>query len=113
VPQNYNLKPAAELGVRQGEIMKKFTLAFMFVLVGCSATGVVLMDKGIYLVSKKSPQVGFGPSVTLKADVYKEANEFCSKKNKEVETVSFESTDAGLAKSPTASLQFRCSEKNK
>lgn len=93
--------------------MKKITFVFILALVGCSATGVVPMDKGVYLVSKKSPQVGFGPSVTLKADVYKEANEFCSKQNKEVETVGFESTDAGLAKSPTASLQFRCLEKKK
>lgn len=93
--------------------MKNITLALLFLFVGCSATGVVPMDKGIYLVSKKSPQVGFGPSVTLKADVYKQANEFCSKQNKEVETVNFESTEAGLAKSPTASLQFRCLEKNK
>ena len=93
--------------------MKKITLIFTLALVGCSATGIVPLDKGIYLVSKKSPQVGFGPSVTLKADVYKEANEFCSKQSKEVETVSFESTEAGLAKSPTASLQFRCIEKSK
>ena len=93
--------------------MKKVAIGFIFLLAGCSATGVVPLERGIHLVSKKSPQVGFGPSVTLKADVYKEANEFCSKQNKEVETVSFESTDAGLAKSPTASLQFRCTEKSK
>ncbi|MGL1903959.1 MAG: hypothetical protein OCC49_17610 [Fibrobacterales bacterium] len=92
--------------------MNKIIIAYFFVLIGCSSTGVVSMGQGSYLVSKKSPQVGFGPSVTLKADVYKEANEFCMKQNKEVETVNFESTDSGFAQSPTASLEFRCSEKN-
>ena len=80
----------------------------VLILFGCSSTGVVPMDGGTYLISKKEPQVGFGPSVTLKGDVYREANEFCAKSGKQVETVSFESTNAGFAKSPTASLQFKC-----
>lgn len=80
----------------------------IILLVGCSSSGVVKVEDDVYLLAKKSPQVGFGPSVTLKGDVYREANEFCEKSGRKLETVSFESTDAGFAKSPTASLQFKC-----
>jgi hypothetical protein len=89
--------------------MFKFSLPLLAIsLAACSHTGVIPMDKGTYMVAKKSPQVGFGPNTQLKADVYTEANEFCSKSGKSVETVKFEDTAAGFAKSPSASLQFRC-----
>jgi len=93
-----------------------FLLTSIIILLGCSSSGVVKLENDLYLLAKKSPQVGFGPSVTLKGDVYREANEFCEKSARKLETVSFESTDAGFAKSPTASLQFKCvlkSDENK
>jgi hypothetical protein len=77
-------------------------------LVSCSNTGVVPMDKGTFLIAKKSPQVGFGPPIGVKADVYKEANEFCTKQGKAVETIKLEETPAGLAQSAAVSLEFRC-----
>jgi hypothetical protein len=97
--------PTAKLRVAHVQIPVPL---FAVLLVACSHTGVVPMDKGTYMVAKKSPQVGFGPNSQLKADVYAEANEFCSKSGKTVETIKFEDSPAGFAKSPTASLQFRC-----
>src|SRR5438309_7057323 len=41
---------------------------------GCSSTGIVPMDRDTYMVSKRSAQVGFGPPLGVKADVYEEAN---------------------------------------
>ena len=81
---------------------------FSLALGGCSATGVVPLDAGTYMIVKKSPQVGFGPPVGIKADVYREANEHCGKEGKAVETIELKETDAGLAKSAVVSLTFSC-----
>ena len=66
------------------------------------------MDKDTYTVSKRSAQVGLGPADGVKADVYLEANEFCKKQNKMVETVELIMTDTGFGRPGNASLQFRC-----
>jgi hypothetical protein len=80
----------------------------MLALTGCSSTGVVPMDRDTYMLSERSAQVGFGPADGAKADIYREANEFCAKQNKKVETVSLQMTDSGFARPASASLQFRC-----
>lgn len=67
--------------------MKTWLVILTLVLTGCASTGVVPMDKDTYMVSKRSAQVGLGPADGVKADVYREANEFCKKQNKKVETV--------------------------
>jgi hypothetical protein len=84
-----------------------FILA-IFALVGCANTGIVPMDKDTYLIAKKSPQVGFGPPIGIKGEVYSEANEFCAKENKVVETVKYDQTNAGFARPAAVSLEFRC-----
>lgn len=76
--------------------------------VACASTGVVPMDKGTYLIAKKSAQIGFGPPIGIKGEAYTEANEFCAKEGKVVETVKLEETNAGLARSAAVSLEFRC-----
>ena len=88
--------------------MKIWLVVLTLVLTGCASTGIVPMDKDTYLVSKKSAQVGFGPADGVKADVYREANEFCQKQNKKVETVTLNMTDSGFARPGSVSLQFRC-----
>lgn len=77
-------------------------------LVACASTGVVPMDKGTYLIAKKSPQVGFGPPIGVKGEVYTEANEFCAKDGKSMETIKLEETNSGFARSAAVSLEFRC-----
>ena len=85
--------------------------AVVGVACGCASTGVVETDGGVYLIAKKSPQVGFGPPIGVRAEVYQEANEFCAKQSKSVETISLELTDAGFGRAAAASLQFRCKAK--
>lgn len=82
--------------------------AFLATQMGCASTGVVPMDKGTYMISKKSPQIGFGPPIGIKAEAYTEANDFCAKDGKAVETLKYEETDAGLARSAAVALVFRC-----
>lgn len=85
--------------------------ALTLALSACANTGVVPMDKGTYLISKKSPQVGFGPPIGIKGEVYTEANEFCARDGKAVETLKYEATSAGLARSAAVALEFRCTPK--
>lgn len=66
------------------------------------------MDKGTFLISKKSAQVGFGPPVGAKTDVYAEANSFCAKDGKAVETVKLDETNSGFGRPAAVSLEFRC-----
>ena len=86
----------------------RFVFLVPVLLTACANTGVVPMDKGTYMISKKSPQVGFGPPIGIKGEVYTEANEFCTKENKTVETLKYKETNAGLARSAAVSLEFKC-----
>ena len=87
----------------------RFILAVAAVLLfSCSSTGVVPMDGGTYMIAKRSAQAGFGPPNGVKADVYREANAFCTKEHKTVETVNLEVTDSGFGRPGSVSLQFRC-----
>lgn len=77
-------------------------------LSACSSTGIVPMDKGTYMISKKSPQVGFGPPVGIKGEVYAEANKHCAREGKAVETTKYEETNSGFARSAAVALEFKC-----
>lgn len=66
------------------------------------------MDRDTYMVAKRDAQVGFGPADGAKAYVYREANDFCAKQNKKVETVKLDMTNSGFGRPASASLQFLC-----
>jgi hypothetical protein len=87
------------------------TFLLAAILNGCSSTGIVQTDGDKYMIAKKSPQVGFGPPIGVRAEIYQEANDFCATQNKTVETINIELTNAGFAKSAAAMLEFRCKEK--
>lgn len=63
------------------------------------------------MIAKKSAQVGFGPPVGIKGEVYEEANEFCTRETKAVETIDLQETNSGFARSAAISLTFRCVDK--
>ena len=88
--------------------MKHGIVLLVVGLSACASTGVVPMDKGTYLIAKKGPQVGFGPPIGIKGEAYTEANAFCAKEGKTVETIKLEETNAGFARSAAVSLEFRC-----
>ena len=78
------------------------------VLAGCASTGVLPMDKGTYHISQRSAQIGIGPPLGVKADVYAEANAFCAKQGQAVQTVDLQMVDSMPARPGSVSLQFRC-----
>ena len=92
--------------------LKQLSLLLVVLLAGCASTGVVQMEKDTYLIAKKGPQVGFGPPIGVKGEVYSEANAFCSKDGKSVETIKADETNSGFAKSAAFSLEFRCVSKS-
>jgi len=77
-------------------------------LFGCANTGVVATGKDTYLIAKKSPQLGFGPPIGIKGEAYIEANEFCAREGKVVETLRLDQTNSGFARAAAVSLEFRC-----
>jgi hypothetical protein len=88
--------------------MKTLLVILALALTGCSSTGIVPMDRDTYMVAKKSHQFGMGPPVGAKADVYSEANEFCARQGRKVETVTLEMTNSAFAREGSVTLQFRC-----
>lgn len=84
-----------------------FIVFTVFVLISCS-TGIVQIGENKYMIAARSAQAGFGPPVGAKADVYRDANEFCEKQGKTLETADFQMTNSGFARPGTVSLEFMC-----
>jgi hypothetical protein len=78
-------------------------------LAGCASTGVVPADKGTFLISKQSAAGVFGTPDGVRADIYVEANAFCERTGKAVETVNIEVKGAiPFVRTGSALLQFKC-----
>jgi hypothetical protein len=95
----------------EGVIMKAVAIAIVsaLVLTACASSGVIPTDKDTYMISKQSAAGAFGTAQGVKGDIYVEANEFCGKQNKSVETVNVEAKNAiPFARQGSASLTFRC-----
>ena len=82
------------------------TLSLLFI--GCSSTGVIALSQDSYYIGKKDGAPGLGVSFTNKAEVYKEANEFCMKKDLEVMTLTEKVTPARPAQLGSTELTFKC-----
>lgn len=91
--------------------MKKAIYVFSgALLTACGSTGIIKMEADTYMVAVKSAEIGFVSGDGAKADAYQEANKFCETQKKSVETLNLETRGSGLARSASASLEFRCVE---
>jgi hypothetical protein len=77
-------------------------------LFGCQSTGVIQVDQDSYMIGKKDGTPGLGVSLSNKADVYREANDFCRKKGMEVQTLEVITTLARPAQLGSTELRFKC-----
>lgn len=89
-----------------------FSLAIL--LSACASnSGVVPIGSDTYMVSRQAA-TGFSGSGTLKAEAFREANEFCLSQKKKLQVVS--TTEAQppyiLANFPKAEIQFMCLDAN-
>jgi hypothetical protein len=82
-----------------------FTLS---AVTGCSSTGVVPMSQDSFFIGKKDGSPGIGVSLSNKAEVYKEANEFCDKKSLEVFVLRENVIPAAPARLGSTELTFKC-----
>ena len=85
-----------------------WAIYLLLMVVGCSSTGVIPMDKDSFLIGKKDGTPGLGVSLSNKAAVYNEANDFCSAKGLEVETLNITTIPARPAQLGSTELQFKC-----
>lgn len=84
-------------------------LAAFLALGACTSSGgVVPMNKGTYLITLTSAQVGTGAPVAAKSKAYAQANEFCNKDGQAVETVSLDESNSKVAHPGSVALQFKC-----
>jgi hypothetical protein len=87
-------------------------LSVVFLLSSCASTGVVPIGDNTYMLSKKSAGCGFSSAEGTKSDLYIEANAYCAKQNKEIETVNANARDGvPFVRCASAELQFRCVNK--
>ncbi|MEH6735648.1 MAG: SHOCT domain-containing protein [Shewanella sp.] len=75
---------------------------------GCSSTGVIPMSQDSYFIGKKDGSPGIGISLTNKAEVYQEANEFCTAKGLEVFVLRENVIPAVPARLGSTELTFKC-----
>jgi hypothetical protein len=86
----------------------------VILVTGCAAnSGIVPIGQDTYMVSRQAA-TGFSGSGTLKAEAFREANDFCLSQNKKMQVVS--TTEAQppyiFANFPKAEVQFMCLDAN-
>ena len=84
------------------------SLVIVTFLSGCQSTGVIPMDQDSYMIAKKDGTPGLGVSFSNKAEVYQEANVFCSEKGLEVKTIEVTTIPAAPARLGSTELIFKC-----
>lgn len=87
---------------------KTISIAAAISISGCTSTGVVPIEKDAYMIGKKDGSPGLGVSFSNKAEVYKEANDFCAAKDLGVETLNLTTTPARVAQLGSTELNFKC-----
>ena len=92
-------------------MMKKIWL-LSFLLAGCAINSGVIQDgKDSYIVLLSAGH-GYSSAGELKIDAYKEANAYCMKLDKQFESISDKTVQAGiLADKSEAELKFKCISK--
>lgn len=83
-------------------------LAVVMLVSACSSTGVVPLGQDTYFIGKKDGSTGLGVSYKVKAEVYKEANDFCGQKGLDVKTIEVITIPAKLAQLGSTELKFIC-----
>lgn len=85
-----------------------FTLGFALILSACASSGgPVPIGPDTYMLAKPGDFLTVSGG-SVKADLYREAGQFCAGQNKNLMPVSTDSRDAGVARYASAEIQFRC-----
>lgn len=78
-------------------------------LTGCATPGsrIVQIADNTYMHSRLGSFFSYSGS-EVKADLYREANQFCTSKGKKLKPLNSNAVDAGYAKHASAEIQFSC-----
>lgn len=89
--------------------MRFLTALVGVVLVGCATpnTGIVTIGKDTYMSSKFGSFTTFSGG-EVKAELYREAGDFCAKKGRQLTPLNSTSKDSRPAEYASAEIQFRC-----
>lgn len=76
---------------------------------GCATpgSGIVEIADDTYMHSKFGSMLTYSGS-EVKAELYKEANQFCAAKGKKLEPLNSTSQDSGIGTYASAEIQFKC-----
>lgn len=83
-------------------------------LIGCAAnTGVVPIGQDTFMVSRQAA-TGFSGLGNLKAEAFREANQYCTNKGKSLQVVNTSETSPPyiFGNFPKAEIQFMCLDPN-
>jgi hypothetical protein len=86
------------------------TVALM--LSACAVGGhIIQLDTNSYTLTEVDMKLGFGPVRSgIVDDVYKQANDYCAKVNKEAKRLSHSQKDAAIGSPASFTLEFTCVE---
>jgi len=88
--------------------MRTAIICFATILAGCAtSSGIVPTGPDSYMVSR-SAGWGSANASSVLADDYREANEFCAKDGKKMETVHTQTSPMYFGHRPEAQLDFMC-----
>ncbi len=90
--------------------MKVILLTTIILLAGCASnSGVVQIGQDTFMVSRQAA-TGFSGSGDLKAETFREANQYCASQNKSLQVVSTSEAKPPyiFGNFPKAELQFMC-----
>lgn len=90
--------------------MKRVILLIATLCLGaCVSGGPVSTGHGAYMLTKKSMGCGFTGGDGAKADLLREANAFCAKQGKEIETIDAAAKNGvPFVRCASAEVDFRC-----
>ncbi len=88
--------------------MKKVFPVVLVFLVGCASSGPIPIGQDTFMITKQST-TGFHSGASVKAEIYREANEYCLRVGKQLQPVSTGQIDGVPGRSfASAELSFRC-----
>ncbi len=90
--------------------MRKMFFVFTALnLAGCASSGPIPIGNDTYMISKQSAGGAFVAAASVKADIFREANEFCSSLGKNLQVVDTNQVEALIgSRMPSAEVQFMC-----
>lgn len=88
--------------------MKYTSFVVTLLLWGCASSGVVPLSSDRFMISKNTAKFGGGVSAAAASEVHEEANDFCAKRGKKVETVDLQMSPGRLGSMGSVALQFKC-----